>query len=62
MSIHWAKESSGSLMDIHAVILLFDTSLKTSNDLTYYAKRIKKFGSLNFQFTITYDLIGFMVI
>ena len=38
MNIHWAKESYGSLMNIHAIILLFDTSLKTSNDLTYYAK------------------------
>ena len=38
MTIHWAKESYGSLVDAHVSVLLFDTSLKTLGDLAYLPK------------------------
>ena len=38
MSIHWAKESSGSLVDAHVSVQLFDASLKTLGDLAYHVK------------------------
>ena len=38
MSIHWAKESSGSLMDSHVSVILFNVSLETLGDLVCYAK------------------------
>ena len=38
MNIHWAKESSGSLVDAHVSVRLFDTSLKTLGDLACHAK------------------------
>ena len=33
MDIHWAKKSSGSLMDAHVSVILFSTSLKTQGDV-----------------------------
>ena len=44
MSIHWAKESSGSLVDAHVSVRLFDASLKTLGDLAYHAKGQKLLG------------------
>ena len=44
MSIHWAKESFGSLMDAHASFRLFDASLKTLGDLACHAKGQKFLG------------------
>ena len=38
MSIHWAKDSSGSLVDAHVSVRLFDASLKTLGDLVLHAK------------------------
>ena len=38
MSIHWAKESSGSLVDAQVSVRLFDASLKTLGDLVCHAK------------------------
>ena len=44
MSIHWAKESFGSLVDAHASVQLFDVSLKILSDLACHAKRQKLLG------------------
>ena len=44
MSIHWAKESSGSLVDAHVSVRLFDASLKTLGDLAYHVKGQKLMG------------------
>ena len=44
MSIHWAKESSSSLVDAHVSVRLFDASLKTLGDLTSHAKGQKLLG------------------
>ena len=44
MSIHWAKESSGSLVDALVSIQLFDASLKTLGDLAYNATGQKLLG------------------
>ena len=44
MSIHWVKESSGSLVDAHVSVQLFDASLKTLGDLAYHAKGKKLLG------------------
>ena len=38
MSIHWAKESSGSLVDALVSIQLFDASLKTLSELVCHVK------------------------
>ena len=37
MSIHWAKESSGFLVDAYVSVRLFDASLKTLGDLVFKA-------------------------
>ena len=44
MSIHWTKESFGSLMDAHVSVRLFDASLKTLSDLACHAKGQKILG------------------
>ena len=44
MSIHWAKESSSSLVDVHVSVRLFDVSLKTLGDLACLAKGQKLLG------------------
>ena len=44
MNIHWAKESSGSLVDARVSVQLFDASLKTLGDLAYHAKGQKLLG------------------
>ena len=44
MSIHWVKESSSSLMDVHVSVRLFDASLKTLGDLACHAKGQKLLG------------------
>ena len=44
MSIHWAKDFSGSLVDAHVSVRLFDASLKTLSDLVSHAKGQKRMG------------------
>ena len=44
MSIHWVKESSGSLVDANVSVRLFDASLKTLGDLACHAKGQKLLG------------------
>ena len=44
MSIHYAKDFFGSLMDAHVSVRLFDASLKTLGDLVSHAKGQKLLG------------------
>ena len=44
MSINWAKEFFGSLVDANMSVQLFDASLKTLGDLVYHTKRQKLLG------------------
>ena len=48
MSIHWAKESFGSLVDAHVSVQLFDASLKTLGDLVCHDKGKKLLGHCTF--------------
>ena len=46
MSIHSAKESSGSLVDTYVSVQLFNASLKALGDLACHAKWQKLLGHL----------------